>query len=99
MNSLIENFLERPTSHKIGLWVGSLVLITYIFWQFFYSTQSKEYSDLSSKVNTLTTQIAQETRLAKNLGKFSKEVKDLELKFKFALQELPDKREIPDLLS
>lgn len=99
MNQVIENFLERPLSHKIGFWVGSLGILTFLFWQYAYSGLSEEVGKLSDKVDTLNAQITHEQRLARNLGKFRKEVADLEVKLRFVLQELPDKREIPDLLA
>lgn len=99
MNEFIDKVMERPLSHRIGFWVLSLALLTFIFWQYFYSSKSEELGKLREKVDTLQTQISQEQRLARNLPKVREEVKELDVKLKFALQELPDAREIPDLLS
>ena len=98
MHAIVENFLERPTSHKVAFWVGSILLVTFIFWQYFYSAALTEEDELSNKVQALTTEIATEKRLARDLGKFREQVKELDIKLKQALQELPDTREIPDFL-
>ncbi|RMG44741.1 MAG: pilus assembly protein PilO [Candidatus Dadabacteria bacterium] len=99
MNPLVENFLERPRSHQIGFWVGSLLLASFIFWQYFYSSKLEEYRKLSDKIEELNNNIAHEKRLARSLPRVKEEVKELNLKLKMALAELPDKREIPDLLT
>lgn len=99
MNPILENIMERPTSHKVGFCVGTLLLISVIFWQYFYGPVLKEYEELSEKIESLEGKIGHERRLARDLPKFRKDVEELEVKLKFALQELPDEREIPDLLA
>jgi type IV pilus assembly protein PilO len=99
MNPIIQNILDRPRGQKIGIWVGSLVFVALIFWQYFYGPGTKELGKLETKIEDLNSQIGHEQRLARNLVKFRKEVKELEVKLKLALQELPDEKEIPDLLN
>lgn len=99
MHPIIENFLERPNGQKAAFFVGSLGFLGFVFWTYFYGPVNTEIQGLEEEVQTLQTQIVNEQRLANNLSKFRVEVKDLDAKLNFALQELPDKREIPDLLS
>jgi type IV pilus assembly protein PilO len=99
MNSIVQNILDRPRGQRIGIWVGSILFVCFVFWQYFYSGAIKEQEELEVKIENLNSQIGHEQRLARNLVKFRKEVKELEVKLKFALQELPDEREIPDLLN
>ncbi|RIL12177.1 MAG: pilus assembly protein PilO [Proteobacteria bacterium] len=99
MHPIIENFMERPLSHKVGAGVGLVALLSLLFWYFLYSPLAQTFSELEAKRDELMTQVGVERRLAKDLPKFRREVKDLDIKLKFALQELPDKREIPDLLA
>ncbi len=99
MHPVIENFLERPTSHKIGFWVGSVVFLSFVLWTYLYGPKAEELTKLTEEVDSLESQITQETRIAKNKDKFLKEVKELDVQFEEALLKLPDKREIPDLLS
>lgn len=99
MHPVVEGFLERPTSHKVIFFGGSLAFLGFVFWTYFYGPLDAEIVTLEEEVQTLQTQIVNEQRLANNLAKFRGEVKDLDARLQFALQELPDKREIPDLLS
>lgn len=99
MNQIVQNLLDRPTSHKVAFWVASVLLICFLFWQYVYGPKVEAAEKLDIKIEELRSKIGHEQRLARNLSKFRKEVEDLEVKLKFALQELPDEREIPDLLS
>ena len=65
----------------------------------FYAPKTLELSEITEKVEDLQVKIANEQRLNRNLKKYKKEVEELNLQLKRALLELPDKREIPDLLS
>ena len=99
MHPAIEDFLQRPRSHLVGAWVGSLLGLTLLYWQFSFRDQQKVYTGLEEKVEELTQKISDETRRARNLNKLKDKIKQLDINLKVALQELPDKREIPDLLS
>lgn len=98
MGNLLERFLERPLWQKLAVWVGSLGLVGFLFWNYYYGEKRKTFAELEEKVSNLNTQIHQEQRLARNLPKFEKEVDELDKKFRIAVAELPDKREIPDLI-
>jgi len=99
MHPFLERQLERPAGQKVIFWVASLAIIIFVFWQFIYSNKVQELNDLKSRVERLTTEINHERRLAQNLNKFRDQVKELDIKLKELLHELPDKREIPDLLA
>ena len=99
MHPAVENFLERPTSHKAGFWVVSLGFVCFVMWTYVYGPAALEVEELKEKVDGLQSQIAQESRIARNKDKFLREVKDLDIQLADALRRLPDKREIPDLLN
>ena len=98
MNHFIEKFMERPKSHKIAFCVLSLAFLTFIFWQYFYSGLSEQHSRLQEELVKKKAEKVNEERLAKDLPKVREVVKDLEAKLKEAISQLPDKKEIPDLL-
>ena len=98
MHPMIENFMERPTSHKVGAWAGVLIVLLGIFWQYIYGPVSTELSAEEDKRVQLNSQITNEKRLERERPKFQEEVKSLEVKLKIALEELPDEKEIPELL-
>lgn len=99
MKEMVERFLERPTSHKVVFWVLSLLIVSFICWNYIYGSVHNQAVELQDKVDNLTGQINTERRIARNLPKVKEEVKDLDVKLKFALQELPDRKQIPELLS
>ncbi|MCB0318135.1 MAG: type 4a pilus biogenesis protein PilO [Bdellovibrionales bacterium] len=99
MNQFLEQIAERPTSHKVGIWIGILLFMTFIFWQYMYKSKSEQAAELLEKSESLEQELINKRRVARNLKKFEKEVEELNVKLKFALQELPDEQEIPDLLS
>ncbi len=99
MNDFLDKISDYPTMHKAGFCVLSLVFFSYVFWAFLYKEKDKQLVKLQESVQLLEGKILQERRLAQNIQKVREEVKELDIKLKFALQELPDKKELPDLLS
>ena len=74
MHPILENFIERPRSHKIAFWVISHGIILFLFWQYFYSAKGKELEKVQLKLESLTVQIATETRIVNNLEKYRREI-------------------------
>lgn len=99
MPPFIENILERPLSQRLAILVGVAALIGVLFWLWLYGPQFEELGKQQEKLTELQVKIAGEHRLAMNLDKFRKEVKELDVKLKYALQQLPDQKEIPELLT
>lgn len=98
MNDFLEGILERPTSHKIGIWLFILIFLVYVFWQYFYKGPFEEVTKLEERRETLQAQIVNERRIARNLNKVREQVKELDAKLNQALLELPNEAEIPDLI-
>lgn len=101
MNEQIENVLELPISHKVGILFGTMLLIGAGYWFFFYSTASEEFAKIDKKVNGqngLSYQIAKQEAIAANLDKFESEVDKLDIELNKALAELPDKKAVGILL-
>lgn len=98
MHPIIENILERPRTHKIGIWVVTIIFLGFIFWQYFYKGSSEELAKLVEKRESVNGQIISETRVVNNLEKYRREVSALNAQFESALKRLPQSREIPNLL-
>jgi type IV pilus assembly protein PilO len=99
MNQLVENFLERPTSHKMIAWVGSAALLVIVFYLYFYKGELKQFGELKEKGEKLEDQIFEQQQLARKLPQFKKEVEALDKKLELVLLQLPDRKEIDSLLS
>lgn len=98
MHPMIEGILERPASHKAAIWVVSLVLVFGLAWSTWLSAQYKEQGDLTENVAKLESDVATEKRLAAKLSDAREKLKGLEASLQEALEELPDKSEVDDLL-
>lgn len=99
MNPAIESFLERPTSHKVGFWLVSLLVLWGISWQYILKTPFEERDTLSVAIEDLHVKIQEQRRIARDLPRYREEVTHFDKKLELALLELPDKKEIPDLLT
>jgi type IV pilus assembly protein PilO len=98
MHPAIENFLERPTRQLVAFWVITIVVIFALGFQYSLSPLMTQQSELDEKIQRLQGQVFEQRRKASNLPKFRKQLEQLESKLKVALDELPDKRQIPELL-
>ena len=98
MHPIIENILERPLSHKVAIWIGSHAIVLACFWSLSLGGLLTERDEISSRIEGLNAEIANERRLARNLEKFRREVSELDQKLEVVLRQLPDQREIPDFL-
>lgn len=93
-----DSLLERPKWQRVSMWVGSLLFMTFIFWQYSYSSSVEEHTKLNDRYSTLQSQLATETAIVNNLPKFKKEVEKLNELYDVAVRKLPQKREIASLL-
>ena len=99
MSPVIEEFFERPLLHKLGLLGLILIFVSYIFWQFFLKEPFDNLQEVTDKMASLDSQIVAEKKLSRELPKLRKEVEELDMKLARVLRQLPDKKEIPELLS
>ena len=102
MKEKFEELCDLPLSYRLGILGGLIVLIAGVYWMNFYTPLVEELTDLDEKIsgpNGLKVQIAQQEGIAANLDNFEEEVERLDIELKKALQELPDSREIHQLLS
>lgn len=99
MSPAIDDFFERPLAHKLGALLGILLFVCYVFWQFFFKEPYEKLEEATTKLADLEAQIVTERRLSRDLPRLRKEVEALDGKLAKVLEQLPDKREIPELLS
>ena len=99
MHPIVESILERPLSHKIGSWLGSVLFLTFIFWQYFYKSKFEERTSLEDKIANLRIQTLEQQRIASNLPKFRQETKKYDKLLDRVVLELPDEKEIRNLLN
>lgn len=99
MSPFLEDILDRPVQQRAGILIGTLALVGLLLWANMFSPAHTDYTDANEKLESLKAEVSKERRLAMNLEQYKREVRELDVKLEFALQELPDKSEIPELLS
>ena len=99
MNELLDNLLERPASHKIGILAVTIILVTALYYSFLHVPQSDALAKLADSVEIARNEKMIKTQKSLNLMRLRKDLQQLDAELKMAFAQLPDKREIAELLS
>lgn len=86
-----------PT-RKILLVLVMVVLIFGLYWQFAYKGKARTINRLRSDLSNKQAKLNENEAIARNLPRFKEEVKKLNQQLGKVVQELPNSREIPNLL-
>ncbi len=98
MDPRIEKIFKLTFPAKIGILLGSLAVLASGYWYFFYSPLGVRLENVTAEMEKLKATVAEKRAIASNLDKFLAEVDRLDEELRKALLELPDKKEIPQLL-
>lgn len=99
MNQLLENILERPKAQKLAILVVSIILIVALYYSFLFVSRSDQMANLADSVEIARNEKTVKGQKAANLPRLQKDLLQLEAELKKAVAQLPDKKEIADLLS
>jgi len=99
MNALLARLLELPARQRVLLLVGAVFLLFFLYAYLFYWPRAQEISNRRAQLEDLTRNRDRMAAVASNLEAARKTVADLDAALKQAVAELPDTKEIPDLLS
>ena len=99
MNQLLDKLLEQPVAKKIGILAGIIGLVYGLLFSFIYSPNSAAIATLGDSVGSVRNEKAVKEKKAVNVARLEKELRDMEVKLKEAVAQLPDRKEIPDLLA
>lgn len=83
---------------KILLVLVMVVLIFGLYWQFAYKGKARTINRLRSDLSNKQAKLNENEAIARNLPRFKEEVKKLNQQLGKVVQELPNSREIPNLL-
>ena len=99
----VEPFLEKieklPKVHRIVISVAIFGLIAGGFTYFLYWPKFDRINQLNTQLEKLEKKLQTAKRNAKDLQKFQAKMKEAEAQFQMAMKKLPEKEEIPSLLS
>jgi type IV pilus assembly protein PilO len=99
LNELLDNILERSTAQKLAILGVSVILLAALYYSFLFVPRSDEIAKLSDSVEIARNEKTVKAQKAANLPRLQKDLRDLEAALKRAVAQLPDKKEIPELLS
>jgi type IV pilus assembly protein PilO len=98
LNELLDNLLERPGKQKIGILLVAIVLLAALYYSFLYSPRADELAKLSDSVEIARNEKMIKTQKSADLMRLRKDIQHLDAQLKRAVAQLPDKKEIADLL-
>jgi type IV pilus assembly protein PilO len=99
MHPTIEKIFNWPLYQRVLLLSGVVALVLAGFIYFVYLEKHKEYVRLEESKNIRLAKLQEDQRIADNLPKFKSEYESMKRKLDRALTELPNKKEIPTLLT
>lgn len=99
MNQLLDNILERPPGQKLAILGVTVILLAALYYSFLFVPRSDEIAKLADSVEIARNEKTVKAQKAANLPRLQKDLRELEAQLKKAVAQLPDKKEISDLLS
>jgi len=99
LNEILDNLLERSGKQKLGILIVTIILLAALHYSFLYSPRADELAKLSDSVEIAQNEKMVKTQKSANLLRLRKDLQQLDADLRKAVAQLPDKREIPDLLS
>jgi len=94
----MDSIVKLPTAKKVAILVAIVVVIGGLYTYVAYLPQRDEISTLRQQRDQKVKELNESRAVARNLDKFKKEVAELQAQLNNALAQLPNSREIPELL-
>jgi type IV pilus assembly protein PilO len=98
LNQILDNILERSKAQKFAILGVIIILLAALYYSFLYSPQADEIAKLADSVEIARNEKSVKAQKAANLAGLRKDLQRLDAELKKAVAQLPEKREIPDLL-
>ena len=99
IHELLERMSKLPRLQRLGIIALAYLVLAAGFWFLLYSPKQQAISVLQNQNQELLGKKAVVEKRAQDKEAFERELEDLTLQLRQALRQLPDDREIPDLLS
>jgi type IV pilus assembly protein PilO len=99
MRDLLDRFFELEGRTRALLGIVAVMIVAALYWNFIYAGRRVVMQETISKIEQLRDQKKAKEKLIANLDDTRDQVKKLTAELRRAEVRLPDKKEIPDLLS
>jgi len=99
MNDLVDRIMDMPVRQRVLMLVGGVFMVFFAYAYFIYWPRLDAVAQLRADLEVKVTDLEKKKELATNLGHAKQELADLRAALRKAVAQLPDTKEIPDLLS
>jgi type IV pilus assembly protein PilO len=99
VNQLLTQLLRLPRQQKIGVLAGLIIFLLVIGYFYVYLPGDDQVTKLAEEITGVRGDRDRKKALSVNLPKLQKELQEWDAKLRAAVAQLPDRKEIPDLLS
>jgi len=99
VNELIDRILSLPKAQKVGLLAGLILLIVGLDWTLFYSPLSIRIFDLEEQIKNARVERISKKNLTRDSAQLKEQLDELNQMLRKAIAQLPERKEIPELLS
>lgn len=94
----MDSVLKLPTSKKVMILVAMLCIIAALYLYLFFMPQREELNFAKGELSKLTKELNESRAITRDLEKFKGQVEKLNEELKNALTQLPNEKEIPEIL-
>ena len=94
----IDSILKLPTSKKILILVAILCAIAGLYFYLFFSPGQDDLVALRDKRDKAIKELSESEAISRDLKKFREQEKEMNQKLMEALKQLPNEKEIPEIL-
>jgi type IV pilus assembly protein PilO len=98
MDLKMDSLLKLPPSKKAIILAVILGIMAALYFRFFYSPQQEELRVLKADLNKSLEELNKSRTIARDYQKFKEQVAKLDTELKNALAQLPNEKEIPEIL-
>ena len=99
MNALLNQILERSPGQKIAILGTLIIVLSALYFSFLYQPRSDALAKLADGVEIARNEKAVKQQKASNLPKLQRDLQEWTVRLKEAVAQLPDSKEIPELLT
>ena len=98
MKELLDRILNLPQKQKLGIMAGLIVALLLLDYFLLYAPRSDEISKLAQEIENNRNERDKKKKEVANIPKLKEQMRQLDGMLKEAVAQLPDRKEIPDLL-
>jgi type IV pilus assembly protein PilO len=99
LNELLNKILDQTKARKVAILAGTILLVFALYYSFLHAPRSDEIARLADSVEIARNERQVKFAQAANVPRLQAELKAVENKLNEAMAQLPDRKEIPDLLT